>query len=411
MQRVLNKKILNDLMKKEVIIILIILIFGIFIIKTKNYIQEKSEIESINVQYQEKGTQDYDPLWNSRIEKTLTSVTCLNPPTAYFGNNTYTGPMIDAHWHIPGIPDSEPSKEEDKADGNRPLLGVNMNIEDIVCTLEREGTLKVFAFFPVYKEISPPMVEVVNKVMKKYPDKFVPFIMPPDNDDSPDGSPTVDAETLRSMLEIEPGLFKGYGEIGLYERGDNGGPKGSDALPPDSKRLNDIYPLVRENKILVYFHLGEGQKESFERTLEANPDINFIFHGDQLIDYENGVQNLNNIDEILSNHPNAYYEVDELWGDVFILRPEINKEEFLKHFENYENLLEQDVRTWKDFIKEHQDQVIWGTDRGWSADWSADEDIGLTMTGYARAFINRLDPEVQEKYAYKNAEKLLMSVN
>jgi hypothetical protein len=64
--------------------------------------------------------------------------------------------------------------------------------------------------------------------MELYPDKFIPFLMPPDNDGSPDGFPTVNSEVLNEMLEIEPGLFKGYGEIGLYAR--NGG--GPELHPP-----------------------------------------------------------------------------------------------------------------------------------------------------------------------------------
>lgn len=348
-----------------------------------------------------------EQVWEDRIQNALEDVNCLDADAPYFGA-VYNGPLIDAHYHIANIPDGSPdSREEDYSEETRPLLGVNTKISDIICSLEREGTKKVFAFFSVYKEIPKPMVEVVKRTMEKYPDKFVPFIMPPDNDGSPDGSPTVNAETLQNMLAIEPDLFKGYGEIGLYARGDHGGPKGSLALPPDSARLIDIYPIVRKNNLVIYFHLGEGQRESFEKVLEQNPDINFIWHGDQLISYGSGGQDLSDVDEILTNHPNVYYGVDELYGDVWLLKPEVSKEEFFEHFEDYESLLEKDVKTWKAFIEKHPDQIIWGTDRGGIALWSIDEDVGITLTNYARAFIARLDPAVQEKFAYKNAEKLI----
>lgn len=302
---------------------------------------------------------------------------------------------------------STEGREEDYSEETRPLLGVNTKITDIICTLEKENTEKVFAFFPVYKEIPKQMVEVVKRTMEKYPDKFVPFIMTPDNDGSPDGFPTVNSDVLREMLAIEPGLFKGYGEIGLYARGDHGGPKGAPELPPDSQRLLEIYPIVRENNLVVYFHLGEGQRESFEKVLDENPNINFIWHGDQLISYEEGGQDLSNVDEILTNHPNAYYGIDELYGDVWLLKPEVSKEEFFEHFEDYEELLKKDVKTWKALIEKHPEQVIWGTDRGGIALWSIDEDVGLVLTNYARAFIAKLDPAVQEKFAYKNAEKII----
>ncbi len=402
-----------------ILILAIIVLIGLFFVyqKTNNIeseIQESPEKSTIS-----ESVKENDPLlkeeqlekdlgegWNRRIEAALDPIGCITPENRRFGELYYSGDLIDTHYHIADIPDSDPNSEEDYSDEEDPLLGVNTKITDIICTMEAENTKKVFAFFPVYKEASEPMVEVVKRTMERYPDKFVPFIMPPDNDDSPKGFPTVDAQTLRNMLNIEPNLFKGYGEIGLYARGDHGGPKGSPALPPDSQRLKDIYPVVRENNLLVYVHLGEGQQESFERALEQNPDINFIWHGDQLIPYNNGIQNLKNIDEILSNHPNAYYGVDELYGDTWLLNSETKKEDFLKHFNNYQSLLKEDVATWKALIENHPDQVLWGTDRGWSSPWSMDEDVGITLTNYARAFIAKLDPAVQEKFAYKNAEKL-----
>ena len=196
----------------------------------------------------------------------------------------------------------------------------------------------------------------------------------------------------------------------LYERGDHAGPKGAPALPPDSKRMMEIYELVREHSLIVYVHLGQGQKESFENALSAFPEVHFIWHGDQLITGSGINQDLQEIDDILNSHSNVYYGVDELYGDVWLLRQDSSKEKFLAHFDNPEPLLEQDVATWKAFIERHPDQVIWGTDRGGGGVlWSLDPEVGITLTSYARAFIARLDPAVQEKFAYKNAERLLVA--
>jgi hypothetical protein len=48
---------------------------------------------------------------------------------------------------------------------------------------------------------------------------------------------------------------------------------------------------------------------------------------------------------------------------------------------------------------------MWGTDR--AADWHHNEEISILIEEFTRAFTGRLSPEVQEKYAYKNAEGLL----
>ncbi len=340
-----------------------------------------------------------------RVDAAFTDVDCPELVREY-PEGSYTGPLWDTHIHIPAIPDGPVNLALPGDLEERPILGVNLTMDSIACTFATEGTDKVFGFFSVWKDMAEPMVEVAARTMERYPDQFVPFIMPPDSDDRPDGFPTVDAATLETMLAIAPGLFEGYGEIGLYAR--NGG---APELPPDDPRMLEIYPVVADNNLLVYVHLGVGHQDNLERAAEMYPDINFIFHGDQLVVYEDdGHQDLDAVGEILDNHPNVYYGVDELYGDDFLLRPEVGRDAFFAHFEDYEPLLDEDIATWSAFIEAHQDQVLWGTDRGWSSDWSLDSETGLLLTDYARAFIGRLDPDVQEKYAYKNAERLAGAV-
>lgn len=350
-----------------------------------------------------------EKVWKERIDAALAPEFC--PPVAKleYPDNYYQGPLIDTHLHIPAIDDSTPREEyqEEQMDENDeqeegeddvddkvfPLLGVNVKMADIVCTLRHESTDKAFAFFPVYEEIPGQLLEIANKTMQQYPEFFTPFIMPPSNDNDPQGSPTVDADTLHEMLVVHPGLFRGYGEIGLYER--EGGAK---ELPPDSLRLLEIYPIVKENNLVIYFHPGESQKDNFEKVLKQYPDINFIVHGEQIED---------EIDSLMTKYPNIYFTANDLYGDQYLLHPGENVESFLTATKNYEPLLQKDLNTWKRLIERHPDQFLWGTDRGGIAVWTFDRRVGQRLTDYARAFIGRLDPAVQEKFAYKNAERLL----
>ncbi len=345
--------------------------------------------------------------WEDKLERALApKEDCIPAPEKRYGNLRYEGPLIDAHYHIPHFDDPPPWEKNN----GRPYMGDNITIGDIACTIRQEGTKKVFAFFPVFPENhTQEFLDLAKGAMEQHPDTFVPFIMPPERDNDPDGFPTVNADALKEMLNTYPSLFQGYGEIGLYARGDHGGPKGALALPPDSPRLQEIYPVIRKHNLAVYFHLGEGQQANFERVLSQNLDTNFIWHGDQLIPYENGVQNLAHIEEILSRHPNVFYGVDELYGDKWMIRPEVTKKEFLAHLENYETLLEQDLTTWKGIIERHPNQFMWDTDRSPQVLWSHDPDVGQALTGYGRAFIARLSPAVQEKFAYQNAERVIQS--
>lgn len=276
--------------------------------------------------------------------------------------------------------------------------------------MNAEGTSKAFTFFPVWKPIIPESVDLVKQTLEKYPGRFIPFIMPPDNDGSPDGYPTVDAGELEKMLNVEPGLFEGYGEIGLYSR-----QGGAAALPPDSERFTEIYPILRKHGLVVYFHPGFNQKEALERAAQANRDITFVFHGGHLYvipENQAGISHdpkiLSGIEEILYNNPNVYYGVDELYGGDWLLQPDRSKEDFLANFADYEALLKIDLGMFKGFIERHPDQVIWGTDRGVGPSWDKDPDVALALNNYTRAFIDKLDPSVQEKLAYKNAERLLL---
>ena len=368
---------------------------------------EKNEEEKISENVEERLSFE-EQIWKKRIENAMAPSECPEIPKPEYPTSYYQGPLIDTHLHIPSIPDWSPEDEEEAANGGVPegrfggpqaLLGWNVKMSEIACTLKREGTHKNFAFFPAYEgEIFLYQLEIWNRTMNKYPEQFTPFIMSSGNDNEPDGFSTVDAEVLREMLGLYPGLFNGYGEIGLYERENNGAPE----LPPDSKMLLDIYPVVREHNLVVYFHLGEGHKDNFEKILKQNPDISFIWHGDQLSTDEVG--------QILSKYPNAYYGIDEFFGgerEIFELYVGESKEEYLETVNRkFDKVIQQAVSHWKSLIEEYPDQVSWGTDRG-DAVWNYDLEVGQMQVKLARAFIGKLDPAVQEKFAYKNAENLL----
>ena len=370
---------------------------------------EEMEEESTGADFEGEELSPEEQVWRNRVESAMEQTPCLDIPKPIYPSSYYQGPLTDTHLHIPSIPDwsaEEDTRSRDDAPegrfgGPQALLGWNVKMSEIACTLKQEGTQDNFAFFPAYEgEISVYQLEMWNRAMQQYPNQFTPFIMSSGNDGEPDGFPTVEAATLQEMLAVYPGLFEGYGEIGLYERENGGSPE----LPPDSKMLQDIYPLIRQNNVVVYFHLGEGHKDNFEKVLTQNPDINFIWHGDQL--------SIDEVEDVLSKHPNAYYGVDAFWGhdqDLFHLFVGESKEEYLETLDTrFNTVLNYAVNYWKSAIERHPDQFMWGIDRG-DAVWNYDLDVGQAQVKLARAFIGKLDPVVQEKFAYKNAERLLQN--
>ena len=330
-------------------------------------------------------------MWNQRIDAAFVPSRCPTAPKVELDDSYYSGPLIDTHFHIPHLPDSPPGRKEDEDIGVKPILGKNITMTEIACTLQQDGTASVLAFFPVFPHIDWQSLEVVRRTVRRYPTLFVPFIMPPGPKDV---QPTVDAETLGEMLAVHLGLFQGYGEIGLYGLE---GLREADDYPPDAPIFQDIYSAVKKHQLMVYLHPGEGHVDNLERALQEHPEIIFIVHGEQVEE---------EIGDLMEKYVNIYFTVNDLYGDQYLLHPGESTRTFLAALKNYEPLLEKDLATWKELIEAHPDQFMWGTDRGGIAVWTFDLEVGQKLVDYARAFIGRLDPDVQERFAYKNAERI-----
>ena len=342
-----------------------------------------------------------EKIWKQRIDAAMAPSPCPDIPNPEYPDSYYKGPLIDTHLHLPAIPDSVPEEGEeenynyeDNEDGAfggpAAILGVNVKISEIACSLQREGTTKNFAFFPIYPEITEQSLEITKKTMEQYPDFFTPFIMPPTED-----TPTVEADVLEKMLAVYPGLFQGYGEVGSS-------PTEPKNPPPDDPLYLDNYKLARRHHLMVYYHPGKGQADNWNRVLQQHPDITFIVHADEIEE---------DIDSLMTKYPNIYFTANPQFHQHFLLYVGgKSKEDFLKAAErDFNDLIEKDLRRWETLIKRHPDRFMWGTDRG-DAVWNYDTEVGLFLVKYGRAFIGKFDPEVQEMVAYKNAERLFKRV-
>ena len=86
----------------------------------------------------------------------------------------------------------------------------------------------------------------------------------------------------------------------------------------------------------------------------------------------------------------------------------MTKEKFLNNLQSdgmYYRLLASALRYWKPLIEAYPDRITWGTDA--LSTWHFDHDVYSEVTWFARDFIGGLSPEIQERFAFKNAERLL----
>lgn len=364
--------------------------------------QESSTIRSCTSDTQEIAA--WNAEWPKRIDAAFTPSTCGTPPTTNFPASYYQGPLIDTHMHIPQVPDDQYGEqdtgyvsprgaESDKYDTisqeQRPLLGRTMNIDRIACTLKNEGSIKAFAFFPTFPEITSPAIEVAHRAVQQYPDLFVPFIQA-----SANGVATL-GKILDVMIDVRPGLFAGFGEVG------DSPTEPINPLPDSEIYLGDFQVVSDHGNMLVYFHPGVGHQDNLERALQQYSDVTFIIHSDFVRPHVQG---------IVDRNPNVYYT----YNDIFGISGEVaetfrfgEKEAFLADMRaEWDNLLDEADEMYRPMIEAHPDRFMWDTDRG-DIVWGYDEEVGQILAEFGRAFIGRFDPAIQADLGYKNAERLI----
>ena len=343
----------------------------------------------------------WDAEWPKRIDAAFTPRDCVVNVRTDYPASYYNGPLIDTHLHLPQLPDDSLGGLDDSyqaprgsgsdlydtiAEADRPLMGRTVNVNGVACTLKNEGTIKAFTFFPTFPEITTPAIDVAYRTVEENPSLFVPFIQA-----SASGVATLEGDLLDVMLGVRPDFFFGFGEVG-------DSPTESINPKPDSEIYTGDFEVARDHGIPVYFHVGEGDQENMARALQRFPEVTFIVHGDFVRPH---------INDLMNRYPNIYFTFNDIFDEHIPLFRFGDKEVFMSAMErDWDRLLDNAVEMYKPMIEAHPDRYMWGTDRG-DIVWNYDEDLGRLLADYGRAFIGRFDPAIQEKLAYKNAERLL----
>src|SRR3989344_4836874 len=302
----------------------------------------------------------------------------------------YDGPLFDAHFHMP--PAFEDEHEESPLffpEGFRvPVLGEEITLDEILCSFDKEKVTGAFLFYLWNYNNLEQSMQYAAEIKKQLPAGVHLFLTPLE----------LDAEELDDVVSSSEGVFDGFGEIVFYD------PDREGAIPDDRISL-EINNIADKHNFVVMIHPDKGQETNVENALKKNPNVKFLLHGPQI---ENSITNL------IGKYPNVYYSIDTIL--IRIPNPSrpsgplmytvTSKEEYKREFtQNFDAMLNDAVNKWKPRIEQHPDRFMWGTDR--AADWHFDEEISILVEEFARAFTRRLSPAVQEKFAYKNAERLI----
>lgn len=302
----------------------------------------------------------------------------------------YAGQLIDSHVHMPVSSKMVSTVAIRSGFKGMPAYDSRLNIDYLTCLFDSEGIAQTFGFHIIPNMVTDASLDTVRLLQERYGDKYAHFYMPTQL-----GSLNPSPEKVDEILTENP-FFKGYGEVKFdFSEINNEGIEDPQYL--------EAYALAEKHGLAIMMHPAPNHKEAVIRLLKKHPNVNFLFHG------SNELKSW--MDEILSDYKNAHYSLDANLVDLFGWEPKhfnegVAKQEFMAYMDsNFDKKLQEDVLQWKSFIEKHPDQMTWGTDRWYN--WHFDEDVGALLEEFGRAFIAELDPSVQEKFAYKNAQKLL----
>ena len=328
------------------------------------------------------------------ITRALKDIPCdkITSPRQFSSSAYYSGPLIDTHLHMP-LTFEVPKAMYAQADYDGAILEKEVAAGSIRCLFDNTNVKSAYGFYIIPNLLKEQAANAVTKIDAQFAGRITPFIM----------SAHVTALNLQpseveDVLNANPGLFKGYGELALYKDAYLG-------TKPDDESLRPFYDIAAKHNLIVMMHPDDGQREEVEAILKDYPKVKFLFHGSELNAYAA---------EIVAAYPNAFFTMDHL-SDIpdeyddehesVNLYGDKTKETFVANFKrDHDQVLAIAIKVWKNAIEKNPDKFLWGTDR---ADvWHFDPEVAALLDEIGREFIGQLDPAVQEKFAYKNAERL-----
>ena len=358
------------------------------------------------------GTDDGDNLKTFLLDlDTLPSP--IRFPTA---EQQYKGPLFDAHVHLVGSKDHDHTGRPGTAQYER----LNLNpesAESFFATLDKENIIGLIGFLKVIHEYfdgddsyNRSYQEQTLSVVNRCDNKLIPFLHPYTHIGV---TPKEHGPNLPKLIDQNyngnPIPFRGIGEI------HTGGiltDSYADMRLVDPAML-ELFDYAAANDLIIMIHPELSHLEDLRRAINHNPSTVLLLHG--LVNTMERGEIAEELATLFREHQNVYFSVDAaLMEGYSLLNLEIrNKEQFLANLQSkgtYYRILASALEFWKPIIEAHPTRMMWGSDLLYW--WHYEPDVVHEIAQYGRDFISGLDPEVQERFAYKNAVEMLgLSLN
>lgn len=317
------------------------------------------------------------------------------------GRPCYSGPLFDAHLH----------------------LTASLPLPELPAYLDRDGLVSALVFYgapgPLADANALPRARTAANAVRRRVVVLLQLLLGP----APAGMrlPTPVTTWTRFLqdwpagAELEAGLlanlrpqgpFAGIGEVALYF-------PLLQTLRFDSPELQTIFEVVNQARGIVMVHPRESLRlgsptttaAEVEAALRRYPGATFLLHGRREI--------YDLIEPLMDRYPNLYFSFDfPSWAAANVDLPRgirccDTKEIFLADIElrGLDFLVDQAVGLLTPRLALHPDRVMWGTDRFLA--WHFEADVSAWIMAISRVLIARLPAELQEAFAYRNAQRVL----
>ncbi len=279
---------------------------------------------------------------------------------------------------------------------------------DLLGYLDRNRVEGAIGFYHFPKDKSASWVSAAEAIIRGSRSRVIPLLMPAGDGWSPFASGQFSEAVLRQYLQSQ-GILQGVGEITLYQAP-------LQTVTFDSPIMQTVFKTVNELKGVVMVHLSnirEGGRPTdlaeVDPVIQKYPDTIFLFHATPTFDL---------VAKLMDKYLNVYYTMDAcayfLASDGPVLYPvdsgSNNAASFLAEFnrKGVVNIVNQSNSNLLRWIKQYPDRIMWGTDFGGNntQSWHFEDSVTDAVISLSREFIGRLPADMQEKYAYKNAQRV-----
>ena len=205
---------------------------------------------------------------------------------------------------------------------------------------------------------------------------------------------------LRQYLQPKGPLW-GFGEIGLWR-------EEYQSVTFDSPHMQNIFKVVNETKGIVMIHSSSApygrptELTEAEPSIRKYPDAIFLFHNIRTFDL---------VDQLMSKYPNVYFSLDFASSffqgrGVSLKADDANATTYLAAVNrtDLDYMVERNLQDLAPLLQKYPDRIFWGTD--FSEPWHFEESVTDLAVRISRQFIGRLPADIQEKYAYQNAQRV-----